>query len=470
MKMKSIIYKSYIGASFVILSVILSVPVSAQQIRTSYFMDKSTVRTTLNPAFRPERGYVYIPVLGSLNVSYASNGISVSDVLYPRNGRLVTFLDQSVSADEFLKRLKKNNQVNTDFSTSVLAAGWYSGKGFWTVDLNLKSVASARIPKTMFELMKKGSGVEGTVYDISNVNMYMDSYLETAVGYSRPIDEKLTVGGKFKLLTGVANMDVRFDRLHVEMNENQWKITSSGKMNTSLKGLVPEFEQDADNEEYINGFDYDTPGISGFGAGIDLGASYRLLDNLTLSASLLDLGFISWGASSTVSGEANGVFNFDGFKLPIGETGSNGSMSDQFSDMTDGINDLFHFKETKPKGRSTALRSTLHIGAEYAILENTLGFGLLSSTRFYRPRAYTELTASANYRPVSWFAASFSYSFVHSDFKTFGFALNFSPSWINFFIGSDYMITRITPQVLPVHAHATNIHFGLSIPLGKQRM
>lgn len=468
--MKSIICKSCIGISLFIFLATLSAPVSAQQIRTSYFMDKSTVRTALNPAFRPERGYVSIPVLGSLNLSYASNGISVSDVLYPRNGKLVTFLDQSVSSDEFLKKLKKNNQINTDFSMSILAAGWYSGKGFWTVDLGIKSVASARVPKTMFELMKKGSGVEGTVYDISNLNMYMDAYVETAVGYSRPVNEKLTVGGKLKLLAGAANMDVRFDKMHVEMNDNQWRITSTGKMNASLKGLMPEFELDNAQEEYINGFDYDTPGISGFGAGIDLGVSYRLLDNLTLSASLLDLGFISWGASSTTSGEANGIFNFDGFQLPIGETGSNGSMSDQFSDMTDDISDLFHFQETAAKGRSTALRSTLNIGAEYSILDNTLGFGLLSSTRFYRPRAYTELTASANYRPVSWFSASFSYSFIHSDFRTFGFALNFSPSWINFFIGSDYMVSRITPQVLPVNAHATNIHFGLSIPLGKQRL
>lgn len=467
--MRPIIYKLNMRICILALLVLVSISVSAQQIRTSYFMDKSTVRTALNPAFRPERGYVSIPILGSMNVSYGSNGIAVSDMLYPKNGELVTFLDQSVSADQFLKKLKKNNQINTEFSTSILAAGWYSGKGFWTVDLGLKALTSARVPKTLFELMKKGSGAEGTVYDISDMNMYLDSYVEAAVGYSRPINEKLTVGGKLKFLTGAANMDVRFDKMHVEMNQDQWKITSTGKINASLKGLIPEFEKDNKDEDYMSGFDYDTPGVAGFGAGIDLGASYQLLDNLALSASLLDLGFISWGASSAMNGTADGVFDFDGFKLPIGETGSNGSMSDQFSDLTDDISDLFHFQQTESKGRSTALRSTLNIGAEYSILENTLGFGLLSSTRFYRPRAYTELTASANYRPVSWFSASVSYSFVHSDFKTFGFALNFSPSWINFFIGSDYMLTKITPQILPVNANATNVHFGLSIPLGRQK-
>ena len=40
-------------------------------------------------------------------------------------------------------------------------------------------------------------------------------------------------------------------------------------------------------------------GIAGYGFGIDLGASYKIMDNLTVSASILDLGFISWSKSST---------------------------------------------------------------------------------------------------------------------------------------------------------------------------
>lgn len=443
----------------------ISVSLSAQQMRTAYFMDKSTVRTALNPAFRPARGYVSIPVIGSLNVSYGSNGVAVSDLLYPKNGNLVTFLDASVGTDEFLKKLKKNNQINTEFSTSILSAGWYAGQGFWTVDLGLKGIVNARVPKTLFEFMKKGSGPEGTTYDISDLNMYADSYMEAAVGYSRPINEKLTVGGKFKLLMGAANMEASFDKMHVQMNDNQWKITSTGILNASVKGLTPEFEKDNKNEEYINSFDYDSPGLAGFGAAIDFGATYQLLDNLTLSAAVLDLGFISWGAGSTTSGVANGDFFFDGFNLAIGENDGVPPMSDQFETLTDDINDLFHFKQVKSKGRTTMVRSTINIGGEYSILDNQLGFGLLSSTRCYRPKAYTELTASANYRPVNWFAASLSYSFIHSDFKTFGLALNFSPSWINFFIGTDYMLTKVTPQMLPINATAMNVYFGLSVPL-----
>ena len=126
---------------------------------------------------------------------------------------------------------------------------------------------------------------------------------------------------------------------------------------------------------------------------------------------------------------------------------------------------LLHFKTSESKKSTTRLRTTINIGAEYRLLENKLGIGLLSSTRFYTPKAYTELTLSGSYRPVKWFEAALSYSFIHSNFKTYGIALNFSPSWINFFVGSDYMLTKITPQMLPVSGTATNLYMGVSVPL-----
>ena len=127
--------------------------VSAQQIRTSYFMQSSTARTTMNPVYRPERGYVSIPVLGAVGASYGTNGIAVDNFIYPKNGETVTFMDNSVNTESFLNGLKDENQVNMDFGTQVLSGGWYAGKGFWTVDVSIKGLANIRAPKTLFEFM-----------------------------------------------------------------------------------------------------------------------------------------------------------------------------------------------------------------------------------------------------------------------------------------------------------------------------
>lgn len=462
------IFKSY--AKSLLSLVLLTCAASgafAQQIRTAYFMETSTARTAMNPAYRPERGYVSIPALGGVNASYTTNGIALDNMLYPRNGKLVTFLDPSVGTNAFLGNLKDRNQVNADFGLQVLSGGWYAGKGFWTVDLSVKGMANVAAPKSLFEFMKVGNGAEGKTYDISDVNLYSEAYLEAGVGYSLPIDEKLTVGAKFKALIGVGSMQADIDHMRAVMGETNWNITASGTMNASMRGLKPSYDTDENANKYISDFEFDSPGVSGFGVGIDLGATYRLTENITLSAAVLDLGFISWGKGSTTNGVMDGTFNFDGFDLAIGDNAANQApgMADQFEEKKNEFEDLFHFLPADASGHTTRLRSTLNLGGEYRLLDQKLGLGLLSSTRFYSPKAYTELTVSGNYRPVKWFEAALSYSFIHSKFKTYGIALNFSPSWLNFFVGSDYMFTKVTPQFLPVSGTATNLYFGISVPL-----
>ena len=61
---------------------------TAQQLRTAYFMDKATLRTSMNPALRPARGFISIPAAGSISATYASNGVALGDLLYQKDGRL----------------------------------------------------------------------------------------------------------------------------------------------------------------------------------------------------------------------------------------------------------------------------------------------------------------------------------------------------------------------------------------------
>ncbi len=455
----------FLAVCTILTGAVLTLP--AQPIRTAYFMDKTIERTALNPAFQPERGYFSVPFIGSFGASATSNQLTVNNLFYPRQGGgLVTFLDQSVSPATFLNNLRNNNQVNADFHLDLIKGGWYSGKAFWSYGLGLRATMSLGVPKSMFEFIKLGTGAEGSIYDISDLSGKLNSYLEVSVGYSRPIGERWTVGGKLKLLPGIASAGVQFDHLHAELTPDKWRITSRGQLYTSMKGLTLNEETDDEGRRYVNDAEFGTPGMGGFGAAIDLGASFKLLDNLTLSASVIDLGFISWSKKATQYSEADGTFNFEGFNLPIGDQDGT-TVSDQLSELTSDIENLFHFKKQENVSRTTMLAATLLFGAEYAILDNRISFGLLSTTRFYSPKAYTELTASANFRPVSWFATSLSYSMLHG-YNTFGFALNFSPKGFNFFLGTDYMVTRITPQGVPIHNKGFNVCMGMSIQVGRK--
>ena len=454
----------------------ISMPMAAQNIRTAYFMDNATHRHQLNPALQNRTGYVSIPALGALQVGVGTNTLSVGNLFTPSiyGNNPVTFLHSSVDANTFLNTLKDNNHINLDFSMPILSAGFYTKVGYFTFDVSAKGYAGTSLPKGLFEFAKLGLEAEsGQTYNFGNLNINGSAYTDVAVGYSRVIDQRLTVGGKAKVLLGLADMQIRYDDVNATLTEDLWSMTARGSADIAMKGLTAKYNSD----NKIDGFDHNSQyGIAGIGFGVDLGATYKtvdlfdgitgdILDNMTFSAAIIDLGFINWSKSNAIKAIANGdTFEFDGFDLDFADDSDVPSIEDQLSDLGNDLGDIFNFTKVDPTSRTRMLRATLNLGAEYAILNDKISFGLLSSTRFGAPHTWSELTLSSNFQPVRWFGATLSYSFIHSKFQTFGWALNFSPKGINFFIGSDYMLTNVSPQYVPL-TNALNFNFGLSVPL-----
>ena len=98
------------------------------------------------------------------------------------------------------------------------------------------------------------------------------------------------------------------------------------------------------------------------------------------------------------------------------------------------------------------------LGGEYGFLNNKLGVGLLSTTRFGQLKTYSELTLSANYRPNTLINATLSYSMLQGG-ETFGFAFKVGP----LMLGTDYMFFENNSKHV-------NAFIGLSIPLGKRKI
>ena len=249
----------------------------------------------------------------------------------------------------------------------------------------------------------------------------------------------------------------------------------AAELKSSFKGLELKEEE---GKDYVTDFDFDSGklGIAGYGFGIDLGASYKILDNLTVSASILDLGFISWSKSSTKIASANPDpidlkgSTYAGMIDPANPQSSvTGALNQLQSDaenymdlVTQGdvLNyDMLQLEVGDAKeSRKSRLASTLVLGAEYGFFNNKLAVGVLSTTRFVQPDALTELTFSANYRPKSWFNVALSYSAIQSAGKSFGLGLKLGP----LFVGTDYMF-------LGKNSNSVNGFVGVSIPLGGRK-
>lgn len=108
---------------------------AAAQNPTLYFMEGVPLRSQMNPALAPQRGYFNIPVLGGLAVTAGGN-TSLDHLLFRRDGRLVTLLSPSVSSADALSDLHSKNLVNADIRVNLLGFGAYTAnrKHFWSFD------------------------------------------------------------------------------------------------------------------------------------------------------------------------------------------------------------------------------------------------------------------------------------------------------------------------------------------------
>ena len=216
-------------------------------------------------------------------------------------------------------------------------------------------------------------------------------------------------------------------------------------------------------------FDTDNLGPTGFGMAIDLGATYKLNDEWTFSASLLDLGFISW--KNTTKGTMSKDFTFNGFSdISVKDDGTdnNKKLDTQVDELVDDLADLAKFdKAGEGLKRTTALAATLHLGAQYTLpAYDRLSFGFLSTTRMQGKHSWTEARVSANVAPLSWFEASVNYALSNFGSDA-GIMLNFHPRGFNFFIGADVPMCKYEPAYYaPISRAAVNINMGINFTFG----
>lgn len=428
---------------------------AAAQDPTNYFMEGNIDRTAMNPAFAPTRGYLKLPAIGGLLISTHSN-LSLDDLLYPRNGKLITLLDPSISADEALTPLKGKDQLmNLNIKTSLLGFGAYLGdrRSFWSVDLSLRVEGSLQVPYELFHFVKTGQSAY-----IRNLGINMTSYAEAAFGLSVPINDRIVVGGRVKFLVGLLRTKMNFDRFDASLGEDRWYADATGSLEVSGPGLsIPTRIEEGREIYQLDDMDFDLDNLkpAGYGLGFDLGVTYNPLPELQVSAAVNDLGFISW--RGTIAGQVNQNIAFEGAEI----TPENPSPDLDFD-----LDDL-KFEKTVGKSSARALHYNINLGAEYQVLDHKISFGALYSMRKYDYHALHNLTASVNLHPVRWFGFTGSYSFINNHGNAVGLALNLNSSAVNFFVGSDVLLSKKTKQWIPAKQSNMNVTFGLAVPIGK---
>ena len=474
--------------------VMLLMPVlaGAQALKGSYFLDNSMDRHRMNPAFTPRSDYFQLPVIGSTGVGVVSN-LDIPTFLYPSEGQLLSFLHRDVSIETFSKSLPQHPHLDTEFNTTLLSFGFYSGpKSYWTFDLSTRVLADIDLPRDLFLFLKQGTGTSGRSFNIGNINAYVSAAVQASLGYSREITKGLRAGAKVRFIAPVAYAGLNFENVRLNTDRESWNLTTEGYLNTAMPGL--DISNSNDNAMISTGFDLNkmlSKGcLAGWGFSYDLGLEYKYemegaFNGFTVAASVTDLGAIFYTSDSVNSFALKGSLDWNGFQdVSMNNTDFEAALDDFVSR----AEKLLSVDELKSKGSMTKFTMpSVYAGVDVPFLWNTMSLSLLYSARFSHSYARQELTASYNLKPCKWFALGVNWSFLNTA-QTMGFILEFTPKvGPTLYIGTDYMPMAFAKAPLMDDSLGTdfpdalgldgwylpmglrlNVNFGMSFTLGSK--
>lgn len=419
---------------------------SSQLSNTLYFNDYNPRQHKVNPAVQPElKFYVGMPGLSTIAASAGNSRFTFDDIFQnvDVNGerKTVLFLDEnSDGLENFLDKLKYKERVYAAYQVDLIDFGFkMRHNNFLTVSLSNRFESMAIVPHQIPSLFLRGME-DGEAYDLraNKLSANASLYTELAVGYSQKLNNKLNVGGAFKLLFGHDNLHSCFKDLEIVGSDDSWYIKGDASVYSSFPGLHltndeegrihdVTMDEDVEVKEYLR--------IKGSGMSVDFGATYQLLDQLKLSASVQDLGFIRWKKNLSQIKKVED-FVFDGITYKI-----NGDSLKYFEKYGEQIEHVVTAVED-PKPYTTSLCAKLNVGAEYSLFNNKLGLGFLSKTFFYQRTAWEQLILSANYRPSRWVSLTATYGIFDGEWNNIGLGANFNLGPVNLNFAVDNIPVR----------------------------
>jgi outer membrane protein OmpA-like peptidoglycan-associated protein len=456
----------------------------AQQVNTLYFMNNVPERNAYNPAFQPIHNvYIDLPVMPNFRFDFGNSSLGFNDIIFSQkiNGvdSTITFLHPQAlgKKDDFYSSLSKTTRIYGDLTFNLIGFGFRVKKNYFTVDVSQKLSLGAYLPKDLFKLALygagKGPGGYSDVFDLSRLGIQASAYTEFGLGYSRKINDRLTVGGKLKYLIGQANINTDIEDFKLTASADRWAVSGRGTINASLPlvdipfgadGLIDMANLSPEvNTESLNSVKAITDLVfsSNNGFGVDLGATYNILPELQLSAALTDLGFIRWRSNLT-NANLNAEFSTSGI---IYEPGDN--IEDKLDTLLQNLEDAF-VSSGGHSSYTTALSTRLNVGAEYSLVKNKIGFGLLSSTLYTNKSLYTDLMVAANLRPCTWFSTSFTYSLLNGRLSTIGFGAQVRVAPFNMYLAVDRIPLTFASSKTPIPTNLTgfNLQAGMVWVIG----
>jgi len=445
--MKKLLFSGLVG----IAAFLFATQATAQTDFTMYHMQLVPYRIYQNPALVPQaRSFVGYPVMSSIYFQ-GSNAFSYNDVM----GRTP---DDSLKADipKLLSKLGAGNNLFTNLDIDLLSFGFRMADTYY-LTFSIRERVNMRFmyPKDLLNFAWKGNAAVGLDKEL-NFSPRFDAmvYDEFALGLAQEVDEHLTFGMRVKFLNGRANVYTERAKasLYTDPNDFSYRLTSDVLIRTAGIDSI----SDQNTRDLIMGGNY--------GFGIDLGATYKLNNNFTFSASMLDLGYINWKKQllSLQSSRPGDVINFNGVDIN-NFVSKDKSLGDAFTAVLDSLKDQFKVDSIYNQSYKTYLPIRFYAGADYTINDkNTLG--VLFHGQFFDKKLIPSLSLSYYTQLGRTLGLSASYNIINKSYNNVGVGMSLNLGAMQLYATTDNVLA------IPYYKSAQNahVHAGLVWTFGRK--
>jgi len=430
--------------SLLISLTLLGVVVNGQvrQPHSLYFMNTIPQVTQMNPAFQPRaNGYVILPA--NINADFISD-IAFKDAFQKHGNEWFSPIHEKYDYSKLYKSIgKETTMFNSGTDWDIFGFGFRTKNGYLSFGLSEHFFSNTALPSDLFKVSDKGFP-DQTSLDFSATRTQMLAYMQFNIGYSYKVNDNLTIGLNVKPLFGQMALETKINKFTLYTGEDQWDLDGRGNVYSSLP--IDEIKLDSEGKiddivwrdfddyygkDFVN--DYFTafrnPGIA-----FDLGAIYQINERFDVSASLNNLGFISW-KNDLNSISFNGKYKFNGVYF---DASGDDDIGDLFSNLGDSIADAMNYVVKHNKFK-TALPPVFHAGVTYH-LSKSISAGFLSRSVFWQKGIRQSFNLSLNLQPYSFVAFNVNTTYQVKGNVYLGGGLMFflGPLPLQFYILTDY--------------------------------
>ena len=329
--------KIYIIIALILFSVLT---LKAQDYSTMITAGDTPQANMLNPGYLPKSSFIGVPLLGNMAFKI-TNSFSLSDVVHNKTIKLSNIPDDS--------------HVNMGLNLDVISFGIkFREKNMITFSNSVKVDMDIMYPTGIFDFMQNNPIGATNSYDV-NFKSNITAWNETAIGYTRQIDDNWSAGVKVKYLIGLVGGNSNSTNLQVDKTAID-SYTVKGDVDILVGGYdIINQEMDVDDMMHNRGW------------GFDFGAHYQADDNRwSAGVSVLDLGYIKWSNATQIkSVDPTKSYTFTGLD-DLESVLDGGDLTTAMDDVIDSMLNVLEL-DTICADYKKATPTTIHIGGRYDI-------------------------------------------------------------------------------------------------------